>query len=221
MTYEADLERMEDRWIGYVRGLPGCFASAESREACVAALPDALREYREWSGLPLDAAAEVAVSESHLGWPLGEDYEVNAFFAADRPPLSAEVVERGLRLLELARRDLLATIAPLSPEELQREVENGWSVERILGHIGGAEWWYLDRLGLAPGREAVPDDALDRLTLSRRHLVATLPDLAGNDLVTAPRMELWSPRKLLRRALWHERDHTAHIRRFVPDLHRS
>ncbi|HMM40489.1 MAG TPA: DinB family protein [Thermomicrobiales bacterium] len=221
MRYEADLERMEGRWIGYVRDLPGCFASAESRVTCVAALPEAVREDREWSGLPMDAAVEVAVGESHLGWLLDEDYEVNAFFAADRPPLSAEDAERGLRLLDLARRDLLATVAPLSPEERQREVEDGWSVERILGHVGGAEWWYLDRLDLAPPRDAAPDDALDRLAFSRRHLVAALLRLAGSDLVTEPRMELWSPRKLLRRALWHERDHTVHIQRFAAALRRS
>jgi hypothetical protein len=27
--------------------------------------------------------------------------------------------------------------------------------------------------------------------------------------------EFWSPRKLLRRAVWHERDHTTHIRRLA------
>ena len=28
--------------------------------------------------------------------------------------------------------------------------------------------------------------------------------------------EFWSPRKLLRRAVWHERDHTVHIRKLRP-----
>lgn len=28
--------------------------------------------------------------------------------------------------------------------------------------------------------------------------------------------EFWSPRKLLRRAVWHARDHTAHIRKQKP-----
>ncbi len=27
--------------------------------------------------------------------------------------------------------------------------------------------------------------------------------------------ELWSPRKVLRRTLWHERDHTGHIRKLI------
>jgi len=27
--------------------------------------------------------------------------------------------------------------------------------------------------------------------------------------------EIWSPRKALRRAVWHERDHTEHIRKIL------
>jgi hypothetical protein len=27
--------------------------------------------------------------------------------------------------------------------------------------------------------------------------------------------EMWSPRKVLRRAVWHERDHTEHIRKLL------
>ncbi len=218
MTNRADLERLEGRWIAYVRDLPGCAASAPAREDCITALPGAIREYGQWSGEPLDPADEVGIGEVHLAWMLDTDYEVNAFFAADRPPLSADDVERGLRLLERTRDDLLTTIAPLSTDDRRREVEGGWSVEHILGHVGGAEWWYLDRLDLAPPRDALPGDGLDRLAFVRERLARTLPQLIGNDLVTVKRMELWSPRKLLRRAVWHERDHTGHARRFVARL---
>lgn len=219
MTHEVDLELLEGRWIGYIRGLPGCFASAETRESCLASLPAAIAGYGEWSGEPVARAPTVALGEAHVSWLLDADYEVNAFFAADRPPLSADDVGRGLLLLKRSRAELLATINPLSTVERCREVEDGWSVERILRHVGGAEWWYLDRLGLAPPRDTVPDDAMARLAFVRGQLVAALPGLTGSDLVTAPRMELWSPRKLLRRVLWHERDHTAHARQFVARLH--
>jgi ferritin len=35
----------------------------------------------------------------------------------------------------------------------------------------------------------------------------------GVKLVVGVNGEFWSPRKVLRRALWHERDHTEHIRK--------
>lgn len=140
MIYEADLERLGGQWIGYVRGLPGCAARTRTREECVAALPKAIREFGDWSGEPVDPAAEVADGEVHLPWMLDEDYEVNAFFAADRPPLSGDDVARGQRLLERTRATLLEVIGPLTAEERHREVEDGWSVNTILEHLGMAEW---------------------------------------------------------------------------------
>jgi len=47
----------------------------------------------------------------------------------------------------------------------------------------------------------------------RARLLEVLPSLVGVEQVVGRRGELWSPRKLLRRALWHERDHAEHIRK--------
>jgi hypothetical protein len=49
----------------------------------------------------------------------------------------------------------------------------------------------------------------------RAHLVKTLPDLVGSRRVLGVDGEFWSPRKMLRRALWHERDHREHIRKIL------
>ena len=54
-----------------------------------------------------------------------------------------------------------------------------------------------------------------RLRKVRRHLIATLRTLDGAKKVVAVDGEFWSPRKLLRKALWHERDHTEHIRKLL------
>jgi hypothetical protein len=47
----------------------------------------------------------------------------------------------------------------------------------------------------------------------RSHLRVVLPTLAGTHEVLGVDGEFWSPRKVLRRAAWHERDHTDHINR--------
>jgi hypothetical protein len=49
----------------------------------------------------------------------------------------------------------------------------------------------------------------------RVHLVSLLPTLVGVAQVIELDGELWSPRKLLRRTLWHEREHTVHIQRLL------
>jgi hypothetical protein len=43
----------------------------------------------------------------------------------------------------------------------------------------------------------------------------TLPALKAVNRVAGMDGELWSPRKVLRRALWHERDHMEHIRKLL------
>ncbi len=49
------------------------------------------------------------------------------------------------------------------------------------------------------------------LALVRSRLEQALPGLEGVEMVRGRSGELWSPRKMLRRAAWHERDHIEHI----------
>ena len=56
-------------------------------------------------------------------------------------------------------------------------------------------------------------DTLGRVLLVRQHLLDVLPELIGDERVTEWNGELWSPRKLVRRALWHELLHARDIKR--------
>ena len=86
----------------------------------------------------------------------------------------------------------------------------------ILAHVGGAEWWYLDRLGLSFPRSEVPDEPFARLEKVRKAFVAALVKLEAVKQVVGASGEIWSPRKMLRRALWHELDHVEHIQKLLP-----
>ena len=78
--------------------------------------------------------------------------------------------------------------------------------------MGSAEWWLMGRLNLVEGgRDALAKDAFERLSQVRGHLVAALPELVGRNQVLGIEGEFWSPRKLLRRVLWHEINHRQHI----------
>lgn len=220
----------EGRALAWALDYPGCFAYGSDGPEALIALAPALVEYQQWAAgrvspdwpdlsdfdLRLVETWEVYTVNDQLE-VVEDGYAVNAWFRDDWKPLSAEQVARGLRLLELSRDDLLRAAAGLSPEQLdQTYAGERWSIRGILKHIGGAEWWYLDRLGLAPaGRDALAKDAFDRLAQVRAWTQACLPGLAGKELVRGIDGELWSPRKLLRRLLWHEIDHCAHIQRLL------
>ncbi len=222
MEIRICLEEMEGRWIAHAIDLPGCFVTRDEREEALAAAPAAIQEYVAWrrahgDGAPLpEAPFRLQLEEMFREWqgPERPDYDVSAFFAADAPPLSGAEVATIRQLLTWSRADLLAELQSLSPEQLAQEVEEGWAIQDILVHVGRSEWWYLDRLGLAPAHPG-PETPWQRwLPLSRERLLAVLPQLEGLGQVIFVDSEIWSPRKVLRRALWHERDHTAHLRRF-------
>jgi hypothetical protein len=119
-------------------------------------------------------------------------------------------------MLAWSRADLLKTVKGLSSGKLDQTYPNErWSINDILGHVGGAEWWYLDRLGRAFPRAEVPEAPQERLEKVRAFFVETLPKLEGVKQAVGVDGEFWSPRKVLRRALWHEKDHTGHIRKLL------
>jgi hypothetical protein len=222
----------EGRSQAWVLGHPGCFAYGVNGSVALEAVPKAIQEYSTWIGAHtsecwLDDAdvehCEYRLEETWECYSIDSDfeltqdgYEVNAWFRHDWKPLSIEDIQLGSLLLTWGRDELLKISADLHTEILERTYpKERWSISGILKHIGGAEWWYLDRLGLAFPRQEVPGDPFQRLEKVRSRLLEILPGLPGSTQVIGVEGEFWSPRKLLRRAVWHEYDHIAHIRKLL------
>ncbi len=216
MPYIVCAEEVEDRWVAHVPDLPGCFASDKDRDAAINGVPATLQDYVGWcSGHGIHVtgiSGPMVVDEVIRSWTYEDDYEVNAFFAADRPPIQPDEVGEIQLLLSATRRDLSLAVDDLDEVDLLREFSGQrWPIASILGHIAGSEWWYLDRLGLAFSRADLPEDPFDRLRTVRDHLLVSLPALPKRLGVVTLGGETWSARKVIRRTLWHERDHTAQI----------
>ena len=164
----------EGRSQAWVLGHPGCFAYGADGAAAIQAIPQAIRDYRDWISAHTSdnwltgTEVEYSLDETWDCYTINDEYElaqegyeVNAWFRHDWVPLSAEDIERGLLLLGWGRQELLKTVGDLSLEILDRTYPGErWSISGILNHIGGAEWWYLDRLGLIFPRSDVPDASI-------------------------------------------------------------
>ncbi len=215
----------EGRSQAWVLGHPGCFAYGMDGKEAMLAVPKAIQDYRQWivahtsESWLVGEDAEYHLEETWECYSINSDYElvqegyeVNAWFRHDWIPLSWEDIQHGLLLLSWGREELLNTVSNLSSEILNRTYpEERWSIAGILKHISGAEWWYQDRLGLAFPRHNLPEDPYQRLEKVRSNLVELLPGMDGSTQVVGISGEVWSPRKLLRRAVWHEYDHITHI----------
>lgn len=222
----------EGRSQAWILGHPGCFAYGPTGDEALVAVREAIQRYRQWisshnseSWFPeaVNGQDLYQLEESWECYTINDEYalvkdgnEIDAWFRHDWTPLSDIEIQRGLTLLRWGRDELIKVVGSLDATTLERTYPNErWSIQGILKHIGGAEWWYLDRLGLAFPRAEVPEEPLAHLEKVRLLLTQILPSLAGSKQVVGIEGEFWSPRKLLRRAVWHEYDHIAHIRKLL------
>jgi hypothetical protein len=220
---------MEGRSIVWVLDHMGCFSYGSQPESALEALPAAIQEYNQWLVshgkeswcIPpnqeplLDGTWDVFhIDENYRVSESG--YEVNAWFQDDWRPLSKAEIDRGSELLGLTRQDLLGGVSGLDEKALNNKPSaDSWSIDQVLNHVRNAEWWYLDRLGMAYPRNDMPLEIFESLKKIREHMLDILTNLAESNLVLGIDGEFWSPRKLLRRTVWHERDHTFHIKELL------
>ncbi len=226
MTYHLGVEDIEpNHWVAFVFEHPACFSSAATLDEAVANAPVRIAEYLKWLAGFVDAKSapnqriEVQVAQVFHSHPSASDldYVVNALFDDDVKPLTRADVHAGLIILSYARHDLNALVEKISAAQLTQPLVNDSknSIAKILDHVAWAEWWYFNRLDLGFPRSAMPRDTLAKLEKVRAQTRALLPNLVGDVRVTEKAGEKWSARKVLRRTLWHERDHTKQIERIV------
>jgi hypothetical protein len=222
----------DDRSIAWALDHPGCFAYGQNSEEAQRNFLRAAQEYVAWIArheVPwLDGEVELLLEETFDTYFVNssfervergsETYMAESFFLNEWKPLVRYEIERALKLLAWSRADLLGLVKELSAEKLAETYPNErWPIHGILKHIGGAEWWYQERLGypFPEDEKDVPEEPFERLTIVRDHFTSLLPRLEGMNKVIGKEGEIWSPRKVLRRAVWHERDHTEHIRKLL------
>ena len=234
MIFRAGIENnVEGRSMGWALEHPGCFSYGTNADAALLNLELSLEQYATWilkhepqtwlSFSPDDIEIEVDgtwdvyfINDDMDKVAEGDSYSVESFFPYDWKPLTRVEIEHALKLLSWSRIDLLNTLDGLDEEKRNANyMGERWNINGVLRHAGGAEWWYMDRLGLAFPRAEVPDAPLERLEKVRKHFRTLLSRLEGVKKVIGVDGEFWSPRKILRRALWHERDHTEHIRKLI------
>lgn len=223
----------DDRSIAWALEHPGCFAYGSDAAGAEANFPEAAREYSAWVSahgggwLAPDQDVQLVNEEAFDVSFVDRDFElvgrghgsmVESFFRYDWKPLTAPDIDRAVKLLTWSRSDLTALFQTLKPEQLSRQHPGErWDINGILRHIGSAEWWYQERIGFPfPAEEDdLPSDPIGRLEMVRNHFIDLLPHLEGLDRVIGLEGEFWSPRKVLRRSVWHERDHTQHITKLL------
>ena len=231
-TEDIEPNRRNGAWLAWALDLPACYAAAPTQADALAQAPAAIAAYLAWLAhqdpslpLPPQHAIETQLVETFRAHPSADDpaYLVNAFYDDDRRPLGLGELALARRVLEWSHQELLALLQPLSASRLSQPIsgEVRGSLGGIIEHVAGAENWYLGMLGLGLDRASLPAAPVAHLERVRAHTLASWWDLLGDTRVTTCCGEGWSARKIVRRALWHQRAHTVQIQRLCSDKGRE
>ncbi len=223
---------IEGRTLAWALDFPGCFAYGFDETEALIRLPHSLLNYEKWikdhTQTPwIDLQdMEMHIADRYDTFRMGKDYqpvtqgtgiEINAWFVDDWRPLVKSDLDHALKIFHWQREELLAGITTLSPEtlEMQHPGER-WNIWGIVKHVANAELWLLSRLNLTDlTRGDLSIDPLERLGQTASEIDSIFPTLLKRVEVLGKDGEFWSPRKIIRRTLWHQRDHIDHIKELV------
>jgi predicted RNase H-like HicB family nuclease len=227
VLYELFLEsgpQHRKTWV-FVPSLPGCVAvgpttvaAIEISKSAIAARLGFLRRHgdHQADAEPIEVVVAEHVIERQL---LGFGQQ---FFAPDGEPLTQDEASRRLRWADWSREDLVAAARAQSEPLTVKPAAGGRSTAAILSHVAGAEWAYASAtLGTLPGGSAAiktieeaGDQPWEALVAERAALMARLRAMTPDDLTRVverggkPR---WTARRMLRRLLEHESEHTMEL----------
>ena len=212
-------------WI-FVPSLPGCVAVAPTSEGAfeiartaIAERVDFLRRHGETipGAEPIEiVVADHVIEREFLGF--GQQ-----FFPPDAEPLTQHEARRQLRWAEWSREELVAA-ARAQPEPLAvKPAAGGRSAAAIVSHVAGAEWAYVSAtLGTLRGGgaaiaaiERAGEQPWEAMAAERSALMARLDAMTPDEMARVvdrngrPR---WTARRMLRRLLEHESEHTRELR---------
>jgi uncharacterized damage-inducible protein DinB len=235
MRYQVYIESQGTHCMGHVLTLPGCFVRGRSRADVLRSLPRAVRDYWAWlrrhsEGSPEeDAEISLDVAEEVVGTGPFNPGDAAALFPAERSPVTLDRIEDYLRFMSYSRSDLLELVADRPDKVLDwRESQTEFSLRILIRHIGNAEQFYISRL-FEPD-QLPPEWAADRtfpvfefLDLERRGCIDYLRRLDERqrcEVFRPPHFtdhpeEEWTARKVLRRFVEHEREHTSQAREIL------
>jgi uncharacterized damage-inducible protein DinB/predicted RNase H-like HicB family nuclease len=217
----------DGRCMAHVPELPGCFVRASSRDQALKLVPATIRNHYAWlrchgePAPPEEAPFGVKVAGEVSGVGSFDPGSAAALFPPDQGEIVPEEMARYFRLMAHSRADLLALVRDLPDEVLDWQREGAFSIRRLLRHVGDAEEWYVSRIvshgTLPPEWEHDADlPVFEFLEMERRTALERLQQLTRTERTkvfypsrwTDHPEEPWTARKVLRRFLEHEREHT-------------
>jgi predicted RNase H-like HicB family nuclease/uncharacterized damage-inducible protein DinB len=193
--------------VAHVPALPGASARGKTVEEAREKIWDAIKAY-----ISLLREAGESVPRVSDGIRLEFEEVDTATFLTDYDTLRPNEMETLFRWLAISRQELMGLVKDLPEDVWDWKLDDGTpSVREILCHMAETDLWYTDRL------KKWPEAPLFRLAAARgvaleRLRALTEAERAG---ITTYDGQEWTPRKIMRRMLEHERECIDQIRELL------
>ena len=213
----------------FVPDYPGCWTFGKNQGSALAKGERAVKEWRAWTkahGEEAEPAPAIRIEPAeimHVSYNPAEAGKPEPLFWSEVLPVSAQDIDRTLRLMEYSRSDLLKLCSGLDGRALSRSPKGApRTILDCLRHVAIVELWYITRLDIDV-QGNTEKDVFRLLQQTRELAVRNLRRLSNqqrseifqprND--PSPMCNLWTARKVLRRFVDHERLHTGYVKRIL------
>lgn len=199
----------------HIENLPGCCARGPSLAHAMEKLPEAARSWLSWAGQPAppDLSPEI-VQECRSALAI-RDADTDALFDCERRPMTREAYLSCKALALKSAEDFLALYQAVPDKEKSclppRDCFYGpvpRTAEEMYRHTRQVNSYYFGEIGVPADNDGDIRSCRERgfAALERR------PDFLQNRVFRSPAdgdapPEEWTPAKVLRRFLWHDRIH--------------
>jgi ribosomal protein S18 acetylase RimI-like enzyme len=225
------------RWGAWLLEWPGCFTWGSTREGALGRCAAAAWRFAEWLERHGEDRPPVPLGRPEIVEEVAptsiDGYERNAIFEHDRRAISDDELARSLRWFGYAHDDLVdaarrvtayeadgGTLRPETrePDAIASGADEGREARAVVRHVAGAETWLTSRLDRSLRFDAVdPSADLEEYVAQAhgwsrdrmRELWERDHALAGID----GKGESWTLAKVLRRQIYHLRDHADELER--------
>ena len=199
--------------VAHVPALPGASARGETIQQAKENIRNAVDEYL---ALLRDVGEQVpkASEDVHLEF---EEVDSSTFLT-DYDRLHPNEMETLFRWMAISRQELMDLVKSLPEQAFEWESgDDTPSIRDIVCHVAESDLWYTDRL------KQWPEAPLFRLAATRGVALERLRALSDEELgrVTVHEGQEWTPRKVVRRMLEHEREHIAQLQQLIEDYQRE
>jgi predicted RNase H-like HicB family nuclease len=223
MTYDAYLEILPyGETLAQVTELPGCYAKGASENEALNRLYIAVPDYYRWLRMQDEEtptmSGDVAITvRERVPVTRNALHEVRAFFTSDDEPLNDDDLDWGLALMSYAHQDFTRQLRNIDEAVLEWQPDSETrNIRQVIDHVAQAEAWLARRLDEPPTVPLItelPGPPLERLNRIHERSMIRLSKSTPEqrELVREINGERWSLRKIVRRSILNEREHTEQI----------